>query len=488
MSVDAKHDLAVIYIKANKLAFLTLGNSSTVAVGEEVRAAGFPLKAVLGDSLKVTRGTLSGIIKAMDGEQVFQIDAAVNPGNSGGPLVSETGEVIGVVSARLGGSLVSNVGFAVPINYAKRLLQARGVSFSSQEMTDKLDGATLVKRVAPGIAMVTATLRSRVTGIPKVTAPKRKIPATRPPKAPDTPMPKVVTASPELLGTLTGHDGSVYSVAFSPDGKTLATSGSWDETLRLWDVQTGEVMRTLSLRPVLSVAFSPDGKALAIGSMNRSAQLWDTKTGYLEREFTGHTSVVASVAFSPTGKMLASGSWDQTVRLWDAQSGELKRTLTGHTGLVLSVAFSPDGKTLASGADTTVRLWDAQSGELERTLTGHSDIVWSVAFSPDGKMLASGSLDETVKLWDAQTGEIKHAMTRHSKGVHSVAFSSDGKSVASGADKTVWLWDAQTGELKRRLTGHSDTVWSVAFSPDGKMLASGSLDKTVKLWDVSKVK
>ena len=294
------------------------------------------------------------------------------------------------------------------------------------------------------------------------------------------------TVTDQEVALLTGHRRSVYSVAFSPDGETLA-SGSSDDTIRLWDVVTGEHKETLTghADTVYSVAFSPDGETLASGSSDDTIRLWDAMTGEHKETLTGHRRSVYSVAFSPDGETLASGSSDDTIRLWDVVTGEHKETLTGHADTVYSVAFSPDGETLASGSsDDTIRLWDVVTGEHKETLIGHADTVYSVAFSPDGETLASGSSDDTIRLWDAVTGEHKKTLTGHTSNVKSVAFHPDGRVLASGSsDHTISLWDAVIGEHKETLTGHDGTVYSVAFSPDGRTLASGSSDRTIRLWD-----
>ncbi len=237
---------------------------------------------------------------------------------------------------------------------------------------------------------------------------------------------------------------------------------------------------------VSSVAFSPDGKMVASGSADKTVRLWDTQTGETIGEpWQDHRDVVLSVAFSPDGKQVVSGSEDNTVRLWDVQTGEaIGEPWQGHGGNVRSVDFSPDGKMVASGSDDkTVRLWDAQTGEtIGEPWQGHSDWVNSVAFSPDGRMVVSGSADKTVRLWDAETGQpIGEAWQGHSNSVRSAIFSPDGKKVVSGSqDNTMRLWDAQTGEtIDEPWKGHSDSVKSVAFSPDGKKVVSGSLDNTV---------
>ena len=233
-------------------------------------------------------------------------------------------------------------------------------------------------------------------------------------------------------------------------------------------------------RSVYSVAFSPDGKTIATGSLDTTVKLWSVDGREL-KTFTGHSDRVYSVAFSPDGKTIATGSKDKTVKLWSVDGRELK-TFTGHSDNVYSVAFSPDGKTIATGSwDKTVKLWSVDGREL-KTFTGHSAAVGSVAFSPDGKTIATGSFDKTVKLWSVDGRELK-TFTGHSAGVLSVAFSLDGKTIATGsADKTVKLWSVDGRELKT-FTGHSDSVLSVAFSPDGKTIATGSGDNTVKLWN-----
>ena len=289
----------------------------------------------------------------------------------------------------------------------------------------------------------------------------------------------------ELQHTLTGHSGSVWSVAFSPDGKTLA-SGSHDQSIKLWDVATRRSIDTLRGHycEVCSVAFSPDGKTLASGSKDNSIKVWDVATGWSIATLTGHSGSVWSVAFSPDSHTLASGSWDKTIKLWDVATRRSIDTLRGHSSWVLSVGFSPDGRTLASGSkDNSIKLWDVATRRLIATLTGHSEAVASVAFSPDGRTLASGSHDNSIKLWDVANRDEIATLTGHSDMVRSLAFSPDGRTLASGSwNNSIKLWDVANRDEIATLTGHSDWVILVAFSPDGKTLASGSWDKTIRIW------
>ena len=286
------------------------------------------------------------------------------------------------------------------------------------------------------------------------------------------------------------------SISFSPDGQTLAIGssnrliGSLDGSVRLWDVRTRELGRTLELTTVpVDVSLSPDGRLLAIAGLDGTIYFWDVMTG--ERRHTiehAHSVHCSSVSFSPDGQTLASGGSDNIVRLWDVSTGALRHTLTEHTGSVNTVAFSPDGKTLASGShDATVRLWDVSTGEPRQEL-GHRDLVLSVSFSPDGKTLASASFDHTIGLWDVSTGERRHTLHGHTYPVLSISFRPDGKTLASVSreDSTVNIWDVMTGELRQELTGYSASVQSMSFSPDSETLATvGDGKTTIDIWDVS---
>ncbi|EJD54254.1 WD40 repeat-like protein [Auricularia subglabra TFB-10046 SS5] len=299
-----------------------------------------------------------------------------------------------------------------------------------------------------------------------------------------------------------GHSAGVLSVAFV--APTLVVSGSWDQTLRIWDVETGEAVgdpAACYTGPIHCVALSPDGSTIASGSEDRMIRTWRLELNGRRLASTGVVmgvdGGVLSLAFSPDGARIAAGSRSGSISIWDATTGEqVGEVLQGPGGGVSSVAFCPaDGARVLSG-DEKLRVWDLQSWQQlgEEIPVNPADEVLAVAFSPDGATMAAGVSSGftyaagmrpgTVRVWDAQTREERHVLVGHTDWVWCIAFSPDGRHIASGAaDNTVRIWDAATGDAVGVLRGHIFTVRSVAFSADGTKIVSGSLDGTVRVWD-----
>jgi len=309
--------------------------------------------------------------------------------------------------------------------------------------------------------------------------------------------------SGEEMQRLVGHTDSVEAVAVTPDGKH-AISGSRDGALRVWDIESGEEIQRLVLRvwdiesgeeiqrlvghtdSVEAVAVTPDGKHAISGSWDKTLRVWDIESGEEIQRLVGHTRSVYAVAVTPDGKHAISGSDDETLRVWDIESGEEMQALEGHTSLVEAVAVTPDGKHAISGSrDGALRVWDIESGEEMQRLVGHASSVHVVAVTPDGKHAITGSWDKTLRVWDIESGEEMQRLIGHTRSVSAVAVTPDGKHAISGSsDNTLRVWDIESGEEIQRLVGHTDSVTAVAVTPDGKHAISASWEKTLRVWDI----
>jgi WD40 repeat protein/uncharacterized caspase-like protein len=287
---------------------------------------------------------------------------------------------------------------------------------------------------------------------------------------------------------------SVRSIAFRPDKPWLAVGSSFQKefanfpdsvkkqlgieetvpTIKIYELQTGNLVRTIKAHEdsIAALAFSPDGKIIASGSADKTIKLWDAESGAELRTLTGHTDKITTLAFRYDGKILASSGDDKTIKVWETESGKELRSIAAHTDGVTSIAFSPNGKQLAGGSYLVATLWDAESGQPLHEFKGHTNMVTAVAFSPDGKQLATGGFDNLVKLWDAESGKELQTLRGHSNTVTSVAFSPTDNLLASASfDAKIKIWNQTSGSEVASLVALGDKDWAIV-APDGRFDAS----------------
>ena len=333
---------------------------------------------------------------------------------------------------------------------------------------------------------------------------------------------------PDIFWMSGGHSAAVNAISVSPDGNLIASGGS-DNTVKIWSVTTGILVRSLegSSNQVTSVSFSPNGQIVAAGNADGNVYCWRVSDGALLRIFRGHgyayavavapnnnfvaatsgnriylwrlsdgalvrifhgaTDTIFTLSFSPNGEMIAAGAGDRNIRIWRVSNGTLLQTLTGHTGAVNAVAFSPNGSLIASGStDRTIRFWNVSNGAQIRSLTGHTSAVRSLSFSNIGDILVSGSDDRSVRIWRVSNGSPIATTQGHSDSVLTVAAAPNGQWVVSGSrDRTIRLWRTSDGSLLSKISGHTDSIQAVAFSPDGFLVASAGVDRTIRVSRVS---
>ena len=297
----------------------------------------------------------------------------------------------------------------------------------------------------------------------------------------------------KLIKTIQGHKYGVRIVLFGANCTLISSDEG--QTIKLWDIPTGQCLKTWRGYGgnIWSIAFSPDGRTLISSGEEQTAKLWDVQTEQCLKILKGHSVWVRSVDFSPDGQTVVTCGVDCVVRVWRVPTGECLQIIQGHTSFVWSVDYSPDGQTIATcSADCTLRLWDIQTGACLNVLN-HGSPVANVIYSPDGCTLASYGLDRSIKLWDVITGDCLQSLQTHQECHFSVtldwggaiSFSPDGQTIASTCGNgSIQLWDVATGQSLRQFRAHASLVVAIAYSPDGQLLVDAGLDQAIRVWDV----
>ncbi|MDJ1170747.1 trypsin-like peptidase domain-containing protein [Roseofilum sp. BLCC_M154] len=423
-----------------------IGNPEAEEVGNPIYVAGWPRSggSVPQRIFVNTEGELIQLLQGVDQSQLpLNYTNIVRVGMSGGPVLNKRGEIIGI----------------------NRLVQL-------VEDTDQI--------VAAGIKIDKILTWWESTPKPTPTAADSRAVVSETP-APATEA--VVAGGYQLSQTLHREGGFLGAVVI---GDTILISGHSDGQIILWNLATGESIKTLTghQKAINTLVITPDGKTLISGSEDRTIKLWNLPSGELQKTLTGHRDAVSALALSPDGQTLVSGGWDQQVIIWNLNTYEILETLAGHQGLISSLAISADGKWLISGSqDTTIRVWELPSFKLTKVLKGHRLSVLALALSVDSQTLASSGGEGDINIWSLATGELQRTLKGHTDGVWSLALEEDNQTLISGSwDKTIRFWNIQTGQLQSTVKEHSDYVVFLGLSAKDRRLVSGGLDNQILIW------
>lgn len=401
---------------------------------------------------------------------------------------------VALSTALAAGALAQNAAAAPPVllaSTAHAITTKAALSPAAVALAESvLKGMTAFKLVG-GIAL----LLTLVLGAAAALVTLDGKPAAAPPRAAAPVLPRPLreahTFGKPVIPVLNPTDERVLTIAIARDGQRLVTAGAfWPRPghVTIWDMVSGKPLASVrDIAPVRSVAFAPDGRTIATGDFQGMLRIRDGQSGRELAAAKAHEIGINGVAFSPDGRLLASAGLDNMVKLWDATTLQALKSFPGHTDWVFTVAFFGHGRAfVTAGRDGTVRIWDVDRGETQATIAAGQGVVEAVAISPDDRTIASASWGGTVKLWDAETRADQATLSVPGRSLLSVAFSPDGKRLAAtSGDGKIYLWDVTTHQPLPTLEKHAGPVNAVAFTADGATLASGGWDGTAQLWDVA---
>ena len=308
-----------------------------------------------------------------------------------------------------------------------------------------------------------------------------------------------IIGSDVLIRSMSGHKNTVTGCLFTVDGRRILSSSS-DNSLKVWDAETGEELTTITGHSspqfgglgVGNISLSPDGSFFASQGGDDKLILWNADSGTIIAEIAGHNKAetwgraIWDYAISPDSMRVVTAGDDKLLKIWNAHSGAELAVLEGHTARITDCVFSPDGKRVISAShDNTLRIWDSTSGQHIATLAGHTKLVHKCAINPDGSLIASASEDGTLKIWNAENGNLVFSLDGHDAGVIRCLFSPDGGYLTSaGNDQKIIVWDPVDGHELATMEGHLDRITGIYISPDSNLIASTSADKTISIWEL----